>query len=521
MTSKGSWSTFALFFSLFLLFLTVTYDHSKSWNNPNKGDQDLDLTLGLRIKQFEALSDGYHHPLFPALFAMFAEKRLIYFAKAKLLNVAIGALAFWVVAWVGLRAVGPVPTLLALAALCPSLSNKSAELTAEPLLLLLITLTFHWLVNGFEQPRLWFLAGATGGLAYLTKGSALLLLFGYAASIARVAPKTLLRPRVMFFPLMFFVMAAPLLLYNWQVFGSPFFNYNTAHVLWLDSTEEQSTMFEKGLPTMRSYLATHGTGDIVWRFLKGLALVRGIEWVSPFLLIFLVVPSQWFAYFREFPEKQRRTDVATTLVLTFYLPFAWDAVVQRGIRYLLPLFPVIFLLLADFLTFYGVRLSLWLWPPSIVARLGRLVVAGSVAALGAMWIVQLGTGQFQGPFVVDFEDQATAEVYHLLDSPAFDGKQVLFGPSHQFTGTWLFHHNVAFPSIPPGLPPTSFRSWLEYNEIDYILVNRHMIQRRADTVREYFAYSPAEGVTIVQLEQGWEMVYRGPPPTKFALVKVR
>ena len=37
-------------------------------------DQDLDLTLGLKIRHFEALSDGYHHPLLPALVAPFAER---------------------------------------------------------------------------------------------------------------------------------------------------------------------------------------------------------------------------------------------------------------------------------------------------------------------------------------------------------------------------------------------------------------------------------------------------------------
>ena len=98
------WATYGL---LFLIFVTITYEHSKAWNNPNKGDQDLDLTLGLKIRHFEALSDGYHHPLLPALVAPFAEKHLIYFAKAKLVNIAIGAVAFWVIAWVGLRLVGP------------------------------------------------------------------------------------------------------------------------------------------------------------------------------------------------------------------------------------------------------------------------------------------------------------------------------------------------------------------------------------------------------------------------------
>src|SRR5918995_1045605 len=146
-----SWQKWAIYVLLFLIFVTITYDHSKTWNHPNRGDQDLDLTLGLKIRRFEDLSDGYHHPLLPALVAPFAEKTLLYFAKAKLVNLVIGVLAFWVIAWVGLRLVGPAPSFLALVGMAPGLSNKSAEFTAEPLLTLLIVLTFYWLVRGFKQ----------------------------------------------------------------------------------------------------------------------------------------------------------------------------------------------------------------------------------------------------------------------------------------------------------------------------------------------------------------------------------
>src|SRR5262245_56043919 len=344
-----AWQTWGAYGLLFLIFVTITYDHSKAWNNPNRGDQDLDLTLGLKIRHFEALSDGYHHPLLPALVAPFAEKRLIYFAKAKLVNVAIGAVAFWAVAGVGLRMVGEAPTFLALVALCPGLSDKSAEFTAEPLFLLLATLTFYWLVQGFDHRWSWGIAGALAGLAYLTKGSALLLPLAYAASVVRIAPKLLLKPRFLLFPAAFVSIASPLLLYNWQVFGSPFFNYNTAHVIWLDYTEEQMIMFDKDLPTIFSYLATHSLAEILHRFLRGLVRVRGVEWVWPFLVVFVLIPKRWLAYFQISPVKQAMVTVSSSLVLTFYVAFSWSAVVQRGIRYLLPIFPIILLMHADFL----------------------------------------------------------------------------------------------------------------------------------------------------------------------------
>jgi hypothetical protein len=516
-----AWQAWGAYGLLFLIFVTITYDHSKAWNNPNRGDQDLDLTLGLKIRHVEALSDGYHHPLLPALVAPFAEKSLIYFAKAKLVNIAIGALAFWVITWVGWHLVGPAPTFLALIAIAPGLSNKSAEFTAEPLLLMLVALTFYCLVRSFEQPRFWAFAGASAGFAYLTKGSGLLLLPAYALIVFRSAPKLVLTQRFWLFPLAFVLVASPLLAYNWQVFGSPIFNYNTAHVIWIDYTEEQMIMFEKGLPTMFSYLTTHSLADILHRFLRGLVRVRGVEWVWPFLAIFVFIPKGWITYFQVPPAKQPMVTVASSLVLTFYLAFSWSAVVQRGIRYLLPIFPIIFLMLADILVFYATQLVCRWWPSPRPERLTRLAMCGLLVALSVVWLVQVSWRDFYAPLAIDFEDQATAEMYRLLDTPAFDGKQVLFGPSHEFTGTWLFRHNVMFPIIPPGLSAAEFVAWLKRAGIDYILANQEMIRRRRHSAGEYLAYLPGEGVQILRLEPEWEVVYQGPPPSRFVLIRVR
>jgi hypothetical protein len=280
-------------------------------------------------------------------------------------------------------------------------------------------------------------------------------------------------------------------------------------------------MFEKGLPTMLSYLTTHSLADMLHRFLRGLVRVRGVEWVWPFLAIFVCMPKQWFPYFQAPPAKQPLVNVATSLVLTFYLAFSWSAVVQRGIRYLLPTFPIIFLMLADFLLFYAVRLARWWWPAPRATYLARLSLLGLIVVLSLVWMVQLSLRDFRAPLAIDFEDQATAELYRLLDTPQFDGKRVLFGPSHEFTGTWIFRHNVTFPLIPPGLSAAEFLPWLKEAGIDYILANREMIRRRRQSVGEYLAYMPGEGIQILWLAPAWEIVYQGPPPSRFVLIRVR
>ena len=78
-----------------------------------------------------------------------------------------------------------------------------------------------------------------------------------------------------------------------------------------------------------------------------------------------------------------------------------------------------------------------------------------------------------------------------------------------------------FPLIPPGLSTAEFVPWLKRAGIDYILANHEMIRRRRHSVGEYLAYVPGDGVLILRLEPEWEVVYQGPPPSRFVLIRVR
>jgi hypothetical protein len=178
-------------------------------------------------------------------------------------------------------------------------------------------------------------------------------------------------------------------------------------------------------------------------------------------------------------------------------------------------------MLADFLVYYAGRWAGRWWPAPRAAYLARLALGGLLVALTVIWLVQVSWRDFQAPLAIDFEDQATAEVYRLLDTPASDGKHVLYGPSHEFTGTWLFRHNVTFRLIPPGLSAAEFIPWLKQAGIDYILANREMIRRRRQSVGDYLAYEPAEGVQILRLEPEWQILYQGPPPSRFILIGLR
>jgi hypothetical protein len=63
--------------------------------------------------------------------------------------------------------------------------------------------------------------------------------------------------------------------------------------------------------------------------------------------------------------------------------------------------------------------------------------------------------------------------------------------------------------------------WLQQQAIDYVLANKEMIQRRREVVRDYLGFSHEAGVQVLRTEPGWEVIYRGPLPSKFVLIRVR
>jgi hypothetical protein len=48
-----------------------------------------------------------------------------------------------------------------------------------------------------------------------------------------------------------------------------------------------------------------------------------------------------------------------------------------------------------------------------------------------------------------------------------------------------------------------------------------MMQHRKETVCDQLTFHEVEGVQVLQKEPGWEVMYRGSPPTKRVLICLR
>ena len=121
------------------------------------------------------------------------------------------------------------------------------------------------------------LVGVLLGLAYLTKGTGLLLLAGtgLAYGVLTLWPRGERRPGIastVTLVLAFLITASPLLVRNQIRFGSATYNINS-YLLWVDAYESPIALAERmTVPEARAaYLATHSVTDLIEREATGLA----------------------------------------------------------------------------------------------------------------------------------------------------------------------------------------------------------------------------------------------------------
>ena len=97
----------------------------------------------------------------------------------------------------------------------------------ESLLMLFSFLTIFFIQRGFDKNTNWIYAGVFAGLAYLTKGTSIILLPGFIlAGLLTFKFKIFKNKYFWSFFLLFLLTASPLIIRNTLVYQNPFFNVN-------------------------------------------------------------------------------------------------------------------------------------------------------------------------------------------------------------------------------------------------------------------------------------------------------
>ncbi len=221
----------------------------------------------------------------------------------------------------------------------------------ESTLMIFVVWTWYFISLRPATARHSALAGAAAGLAWLTKGSALLFVAGFLVDKAfafRKERAVALR-RTILFGCAFLVVASPLLIRNQRLYGTPFYNVNS-HIMWLDSWKDYFRLENEGLlirrNTARSYFESHSVRDIARRILLALrkeahTLSALFEPTAGYTVRFFVFPLL-FALFlvgiRADAPSRRIFPIATTAI--FFLMITWFAPIAGARRYWFPLLPI-------------------------------------------------------------------------------------------------------------------------------------------------------------------------------------
>jgi hypothetical protein len=244
------------------------------------------------------------HPLYLALLAPWASSSNAFLIAARIVSLAGAVLTLWL----SLRA-------------CRRRGGEVAAIAGGVLIVTNATFVEHSIIVACESWWMacavaaidlatrddtrrtwarWGCVGALVGLAFLAKGTGVLLLIATATWIVLDQRRHAWKPLALV-GIGFAVSALPLLIRNQRRFGDPLWNVATRRAFWLDRFDQFLDPAARESASAAHYIASHSLGDLVVRFGTGAVklLVHSLEACAPFapraafgvpILLLLVVP---------------------------------------------------------------------------------------------------------------------------------------------------------------------------------------------------------------------------------------
>jgi 4-amino-4-deoxy-L-arabinose transferase-like glycosyltransferase len=305
--------------------------------------------------------ESNRHPLYAMLLSLVAGRDLGYHRRAQALSIALGAvmiLSFWQVTR---RLFGARPALWLAGFLCVSETAVaySSKEACEPLMMIFWAFGLLAIADGApdraQRSNGWIVAGALSGLAFLTKGNGIFLLFSLGvAALLHEGWRALRDARLYGSVLAFTAVASPLLVRNLRAFGSPLYNWNS-QLLWIDHLHDFSELaaphaLDRIPHTPREYFAQLtfaglarrlgvGMGKTLAHAGDAMSLVAPVPWGA--VHIALVVLGVGAAGYGVFLVWGMQKGFLRTFLLVqaawFYAFFVFYDAVSASSRYLFPM----------------------------------------------------------------------------------------------------------------------------------------------------------------------------------------
>ncbi len=354
-------------------FLLMGLDKVNEATDPLYEDTHAFLQLALFLRDHGGILDfvnmclngtymaNVQKPLYPLLLSTFATRDLVFFPEARLLSLLMATSTLLLTWHATRRMYGDTVALLAAALL--SLNATFLEIAShvqcESTLMFFLMASLFSMMHGLKEERYWTAAGGLGGLAYLSKGTGLLLLPVFAAGTwLALGAAAFKRGLFWWFFIAFLLTTSPLIVRNILIYGNPVHESMNAHAVWMDRWEDVSlpeyqvlksypeVVWEgTDLPTMSSYLASHSAAEIFHRMVWGIAaefnlLQRSVEpiLVGPQLNKFLLLLCAIGLFYE---RRTPRLRYVLVLIPAFFFPLSFSNQSVPAIRFIAVLTPVL------------------------------------------------------------------------------------------------------------------------------------------------------------------------------------
>ncbi len=551
MTWQTTWRVIILLLLALILgrFLVLGAHKVLINHQSSDGDESAYLSLGLALKESGTLSDGTRPPLYPLILSLFAKRDWAYFTTAKWVTLGLSALGIVAVFAVGVRMFGWETALLAafLLAVNKEFHARSVTIYADNLLMLVMLGCWCFLIKSLAGWKSCVLGGIFVGLAYLTKGSAPLLLAAWGlTALLHFRFRIFRHFELALVPLFFVIISLPLLIYNANEFGSPTYNFATQHIMWMDELAEINTENPANLPTAATYFATHTQAEMVARVQKGVRRLhpkivetvlpnRTLEpaWLRPVIGLLALGTLIFLALFKraallDYLRRHKNTLWFTFFLLSFfYLSLIWYVAGSSAeTRFIIPFLGPLYLLLADVIVTLGGGLWHWFGQTGEGYLFGKInrwqAASGLMIALLIGWAAwwQVDTARAEAwalaidPYEADRSANAEVEqiVYWLAQDNLNDEARVAFGPSKSLP-LWKFPARFTVERLPYEVTTwEAMQNYLQEQSPDYIIIDDDTIRRRREALSDYFQRQ--DGLIIFeQSPPGWalDFVFPGLP----------
>ncbi len=472
------------------------------------------------------------HPLYILLLVPIASTNISFFITAKLVSFLIGLIFLLIVYFVVKKMAGNITAAIVVSALLLNVIfiQWTTEVACESLLMLFSFLTLFFVHLGFEKNKNWVFAGFFAGLAYLTKGTSLILLPGFLISALIIYRTKIFKNKYFWsFFLLFFITASPLLIRNVIVYKNPFFNVNNYIItLGVDYLDEN-----------RYVTYSPNEGATLWKFdkiegqdnskeSKGSIIPKLIQIPSKMLTGIKAEASIFLDSFNILQQNLSKTVLWITGII-FSLLFFIGILREKnkaGKIYLL-LTIIIFILFLSFnpIDRYFLPLTAFIWiyiafGLMSITELASKKLIGKSSSLDFEFYFQIVLLLFlifhlsytlinkpiADPMKSVYCSLSRTDILDWLRSNLKEDEKYTLGPNLNWqlsTGIWI---------LPPYNAKTKdfqkFKNFIAKHNVSYIIIDTESLSDKMKLIENIFIIDPIEGLIEKKSETGWMLIYK-------------